>query len=194
MSIDRWLKSNSESLKGKRVVITGATGGLGREICFILARLEADITLACRNEKLANNLKFEILNNYSNVKIDFVELDLRNIKSVKKCINLLKLYKGIDIFINNAGVYNIPIMKLDSGYNNIFQINFIYAYYLTKMLLPELKKKKDSLCITVGSIAYKFAELDENDIDYSEKKKQSKIYGNSKRFLMFSLIKLFENN
>ena len=193
MSIKKWIKNNCDSLKDKRVVITGATGGLGKEICFLLACLKADITLACRNASLADALKQEILQVYPETKVDFVRLDLADKKSVDSCIEELKNYNGIDILINNAGVYNVPLKTLDSGYNNVFQINFLYTYYLTKKLIPELEKKENSTCITLGSVAHNYSKLDEQDIDFSSRKKPSKIYGNSKRFLMFSLYELFKD-
>lgn len=193
MNIKKWLSINCQSLKGKRVVITGATGGLGKEICDYLAQLEADITLACRNKSLAENLIAELQIKYPNVSVDFVQLDLSNIDSVNSCIKDIKKYNGIDVLINNAGVYNVPLKNLDSGYNNVFQINFVYTYYLTKKLLPELEKKENSTCIALGSVAHNYSTIDENDIDFSSRSKSSKIYGNSKRFLMFSLYELFEN-
>ena len=194
MSIKKWLNKNCENLSGKRVVITGATGGLGREICEYLAQLGADITLACRNQTLAENLIADLKGKYAGVNVDFIALDLSNINSVKSCVLELKKYKGIDILINNAGVYNVPLKTLDSGYNNVFQINFVYTYYLTKQLLGELEKKENSKCITIGSVAHNYSQLDEQDIDFSTRQKHSKIYGNSKRFLMFSLYELFENS
>ncbi|MBQ7351759.1 MAG: SDR family NAD(P)-dependent oxidoreductase [Clostridia bacterium] len=194
MNIEKWIKTNCNTLKGKRVVITGATGGLGKEICQILASLEADITLACRNQTLADKLKTELISAYPNCNIEFVPLDFSNKQSVDKCLQELKKYNGIDILINNAGVYNVPIKVLDSGYNNIFQINFVYTYYFTKQLLPELEKKQGSTCITLGSIAHNYSTLDTDDIDFSTRKKPSKIYGNSKRFLMFSLYELFKES
>ena len=178
-------------LKNKRVVVTGATGGIGREICFLLAKYGAKITLACRNEKLANNLKNEILLMYERTEIDIIYLDLNKFSSVKNCISEIKKYNGIDIFINNAGVYNVPITKSEFGYNNVFQINFISPYYLTKNMIHELEKKDNSICVTVGSIAHNYSKIDEEDIDFSSRKKSSKIYGNSKRFLMFSMYELF---
>lgn len=193
MNIKKWINANCQSLKGKRVVVTGATGGLGKEICDYLASLDADITLACRNKSLAETLNDELKIKYPSVNVDFVQLDLSNIDSVNACIHDLKKYNGIDVLINNAGVYNVPLKTLDSGYNNVFQINFVYTYYLTKMLLEELEKKDNSTCITLGSVAHNYSVLDETDIDFSNRKKSSKIYGNSKRFLMFSLYELFEN-
>lgn len=193
MNISKWLKNNCKNLSNKRVIVTGATGGLGKEICLILASLGADITLACRNENLSNELISLIRSKYPNTNVEYVPLDLSNISSVKQCIQKLRKYNGIDILINNAGVYNIPLKKLDSKYNNIFQINFLYTYYLTQQLLPELEKKKHSICVTLGSIAHNYSKLDKTDIDFSNRTKHSLIYGNSKRFLMFSLYELFKD-
>ena len=111
MKIDNWLKINCKDLTGKRVVITGATGGLGREICFLLAKLNANIILACRNIESAENLKLDLKKEYKSINIDILQLDFCDVKSVKKCVSLLKKYKGIDILINNSGVYNIPLKK-----------------------------------------------------------------------------------
>lgn len=193
MKKNKWLEKNCNSLKGKRVVITGATGGLGEVICFMFAELQADITLACRNENKANTLKSKILATYPDTNIDFVHLDFNTLESVNNCIQALQKYEGIDILINNAGIYNVPLKKLDSGFNNVFQTNFVYPYYLTKKLLPELEKRENSTCIALGSVAHNYSKLDENDIDFSTRTKSSKIYGNSKRFLMFSLFELFKN-
>ena len=129
MNIFKWINNNCKSLKGKQVVITGATGGLGKEICLLLAHLEADICLACRNKKLADKLIYEIKQKYKNVNIDFVELDLSSIKSIKDCITKIKEYNGIDILINNAGIYNVPLKKLELGFNNIFQIIWIINFF-----------------------------------------------------------------
>ena len=91
MQKNKWLLKNCDSLKGRRVVVTGATGGLGKELCFYLAMLNANITLACRNENLALSLKKDILNKYPKANIDFVQLDLSCIKSVDNAIEKIKM-------------------------------------------------------------------------------------------------------
>lgn len=194
MNISKWLTKNCNNLNGKKVVITGATGGLGREICYLLAELQADLILACRNLKLAGELSKDIIERYPYTKISIIELDLSSLDSVNHCIEEIKKLDGIDILINNAGIYNVPLKTLDLGYNNIFEVNFINTYYLTKQLLPELEKKPNSYCITLGSIAHNYSKIDTSDIDFSTRKKPSKIYGNSKRYLMFSLYELFKDS
>lgn len=192
MNSKKWIEKNIPDLNGKIIVVTGATGGLGREICKCLAQNNAHIVLACRNKNLAEKLKQDLIAEFGKIKIDFVPLDLSDMTSVQNFIKDIKKYDGIDVLINNAGVYNVPLKTLDSGYNNIFQINYLYTYYLTRELIPELEKKENSTCITLGSIAHNYSRIDLNDIDFSTRQKASKIYGNSKRYLMFSLYKLFE--
>lgn len=194
MNIQKWIKNNSVNLENKKVVVTGATGGLGKEICYLLAECKADIILACRNVSLAKSLTEDIKSKYPNTQISIVQLDLSSLDSVNSCITELKKLNGIDILINNAGVYNTPLKQLDSGYNNIFQINFLYTYYLTRKLLPELEKKENSRCVTLGSVAHNYSQINTQDIDFSNNRKNSKIYGNSKRFLMFALYDLFKDS
>ena len=61
-------------------------------------------------------------------------------------------------------------------------------------MLPNLRKIKDSKVVVIGSIAHNYTKYNFNDIQLVSEKRFSKIYGNSKRFLMFSLYKLFENS
>lgn len=193
MTIKKWLNKFTTPLNGKRVIITGATGGLGVEICEHFLTLGADITMACRNEIKATALKEKLVSAHPDANIDFISLDLTKKSSIDNAIEQIKRYNGIDILVNNAGIYNVPIKKLESGFNNVFQVNFLYTYYLTQKLIGELEKKENSTCITIGSVAHNYSKINEEDIDFSSHKKQRKIYGNSKRFLMFSFYELFKN-
>lgn len=192
MSIAKWLNKNVNDLSNKNIVITGATGGLGKELCYMLASKGANLFLACRNPRLADELKNKIINQFPSTKITYVNLDLSNKENVDKCTEELKNIPLIDYFICNAGVYNVPIKKLDSGYNNIFTINFLYPYYMIKKLMGKFRENK-TMVVAVSSIAHNYSKTNENDIDFSTAKKPSKIYGNSKRFLTFSLFELFKN-
>ena len=192
MTIKSWIKQNTSSLSGKTIAITGSTGGLGKEICLHLANLGANLLFLNRSLKKSESLKTEILEKYPDTKIEFIEIDMQEISSVKSACNSLKKY-DIDVLILNAGALNLPRKKTSNGFDNVFQINFVSPYYLTKSLLPQLKQKENSKVVVVGSIAHRYATLNEKDIDYSKQNHSQKIYGNSKRFLMFSLFELFKN-
>ena len=191
MKVDKWIKNNCGDLSGKTVAITGSTGGLGRAVCRHLARLSANLILLDRDLKYAEEQKAELLELNKNINIEIIELELTNFNSVKDATEKLKTIP-FNMLILNAGAYNIPIKITDLGYNNIFQINFVSQYYMVKELLPVVREQENCKVIAVGSIAHNYSKINTVDIDFSREKKASKIYGNSKRFLMFSLYELFK--
>ena len=163
------------------VAITGSTGGILSKVCIQLVLDNYDLVLINRNYAKTIEQRTELLK-LNNVDIDIIVADMSKMKDVKKVSNELK-YRKIDYMILSSAIYNVPIEKLDTGYNNVFQVNFLSPYYLINKLID-----KDMKFIIVGSVAYKYQSIDINDIDLSNSKKQTHIYGNSKRYLMFSLM------
>lgn len=190
--MSKLIKSNFNNLKGVKVAITGATGGLGVETCSNLASCGADLILVNRNMDKTKQLKDNLHSLFPNVKIDIVIADLSVFKSVKTAVEQLKKF-DIDILILNAGIYCVPRYITDIGYDNVFTTNFVSHYYMVKQLLPILKKSDKGRVVAVGSIAHNYSKLNELDVDFASNLKHSKVYGNSKRFLMFSLYELFRN-
>lgn len=190
MSIEKWLKNNTSSLVGKTVAVTGSTGGLGAPLCAYLARLGASLILVDRNVSRSEAHASELREKYG-VTVSLIGCDLQSGASVREATKELVKTEP-DIFIHNAGAYSIPKETCDTGYGNVFQINFLSPYYMIKELLPTLRNKRGRV-IAVGSIAHNYSKTDENDIDFVTRKASSKVYGNAKRFLMFSLYSLFEN-
>ena len=189
MNIEKWLEENTESLAGKTVAITGSTGGLGRELCRYLAGLSASLVLVDRNAERSEAFRQELLNEFENISVLSVVADLEDIRSVDRACERLKALP-IDIFIHNAGAYSIPRHKCEGGYDNVFQINFVSPYYIIKELLPALRDRGGRV-VVVGSIAHNYSKTDEADVDFSGRRASSKVYGNAKRHLMFSLFELF---
>ena len=189
--MNNWIKNNMESLIGVNVAITGATGGLGIEVCKHLVACGANLILVNRSLSKSEQLKSELLKNFSSIKIEIIIADLSDFESVKNATEQLKQYK-VDILILNAGIYCVPRYITEVGYDNVFTTNFISHYYMVKQLLPILKKSDKGKVVVVGSIAHNYTKLNECDIDFALNTKHSKVYGNSKRFLMFALDELFK--
>lgn len=188
---EKWLKENTKSLHGKTVGITGSTGGLGKELCAYLADCGASLVLLDRNERRSKEHERELKERFENISVERVPLDLEDLESARNAVcRLIEL--NVDVMIHNAGAYSIPRHKCKSGYDNVFQINFATPYYMIRELLPHLRKRNGKV-VVVGSIAHNYSVIDPDDVDFSTRKASSKVYGNSKRFLMFSLYKLFED-
>lgn len=192
MKYDKWLKLNTHDLTGKTAVITGSTGGLGVEICKTLAKLNCNLIFLNRNLEKSEKQKDELLKLNPNIQISIIQVDLSKIEQVKSVVDKLKNTK-FNYLIHNAGVYNIPLKQTTCGYNTIYTTNFVSPYCLTKELLQTIKENNAKV-VTISSIAHNYSKIDENDIDFSTRRKPSKVYGNSKRFLTFALMELFKQN
>ncbi len=188
MNIEKLLAENNYNFHNKTIAITGSTGGIFSNVTECLVRLGANLILINRNpEKTQKQIDY-LKNINPNCEIEFVQCDLVDMKSVKSATDILK-QKHIDILFLASGIYNVPRFKTDIGYDNVFQTNFLSHYFLVRELLETIKTSNGKI-IAVGSIAYKYSKIDIQDIDFTDEKKASKVYGNSKRFLMFTLHEL----
>ena len=190
MTIQKWLQNNTTSLQGKRIAVTGSTGGLGVHLCAYLASLGADLVLLDRSKERSAAHQKSLTDRFKNINVSCVHLDLEDLTSAQKAVERLGEI-GIDIFIHNAGAYSIPRHHCQSGYDNIFQINFATPYYMINQLLPMLQVRKGKV-VAVGSIAHNYSKIDVKDVDFTTRKACSKVYGNAKRYLMFALFELFQ--
>ena len=190
MRYSKWLTKNTSSLSGKIVAISGSTGGLGKHICRYLAYLGASLVLLDRNRSRSEANKRMLEDEFPGVSVSLVTLDLVDVFSVQEATSRLKDIKP-DVIIHNAGAYSIPRVISNSGYDNVFTINFASPYYMIRELLPTLRDRSGRV-VVVGSIAHDYSKINESDVDFAKVKKASRVYGNAKRFLMFSLYELFE--
>ncbi len=188
MSMKAWLNRNTSSLQSKTVAVTGTTGGLGKELCRNLAKLGATLILMDRNPTRSAAFRDELIRDFS-ASVTCIGVDLSDFASVQAATEQL-LTTSVDIFIHNAGAYSIPRYCCDTGYDNVFQINFISPYYMIRTLLPTLRARGGKV-VAVGSIAHRYSKTDPDDIDFSTRPQASKVYGNAKRYLMFALHELF---
>ncbi len=189
MGVNNWIKRNTESLAGRNIAISGSTGGIGKEICKILASLGASLILIDRNRAKSEALGEKLKSQFPSIKITYISADMSDMKSVKRAADELML-TDVDHLILNAGAYAIPRKICDTGYDNVFQINFVSPYYLARRLFP-LIKERGGRVIAVSSIAHNYSKTDCFDVDFSTRERASLVYGNSKRFLTYSLLRTY---
>ena len=142
----KWFNKNTESLVGKTVAVTGTTGGIGRELCFYLTELGASLILLDRNQARSENFKNELLASFPDIDVECLNIDMERFETVKTACEALKTRK-IDVFIHNAGAYSIPRHTCSTGYDNVFQINFVSPYYMIR----ELEVEKFPVIVVIDS-------------------------------------------
>jgi len=188
--VKKWLEQNTTSLQGRVVVITGGAGGLGSYVTRYLVQLKAKVIMLGRNIKNMSALSKQLLEEFPEAEIETMAVDLNQIKSVNDAVAQL-VNRRIDFLILNAGIYHVPLTTGQLGYNNVFQVNFVSQYYLTKQLLPALQRTKGKV-VAVSSLVSGSTQLDENDVDYTKHAKERPVYANSKRFLTLALSEFFK--
>lgn len=185
MRTDTWLRTHTHSLAGRRVAITGPTGGLGRELCRYMAAMGAELVLLGRNEAAMHALQQELEQANPGTAIRCIRLDLENIEQVRAACDALEAAPP-DILFLAAGAYSIPRHTCSTGFDNVFQINFVSHHYMMRRLMPLMAARPGARVVAVGSIAHRYSRTDPADVDFSTRRSAAKVYGNSKRYLMAS--------
>ena len=143
-------------LKNKKILITGATGGIGKAIAFLFAKNNAELFLTGRNKNKLDKLKSQILRLYK-VKISIYVFDISNYDEIKNAFkNIFLKTKNIDVLINNAGILkdNFIGMISNRDINNLINTNLIGPINFTQ-LVSKIMIKKNSSIINISSIVGK---------------------------------------
>jgi len=129
---------NTKGLNMK-ILITGATGGIGYEFALIYAQKKYNLVLVARNTQKLQEIKKDFENKH-NIEVKIIDLDLSLESSVEKLISIVDNQK-IDILINNAGIgevgefINSDISKITSMINlNINTLTKLTHYFANKMV------------------------------------------------------------
>jgi NAD(P)-dependent dehydrogenase (short-subunit alcohol dehydrogenase family) len=183
-------------MEGKRVIVTGPTSGVGREIALQLADLGAEVILACRDVKKGDKIAEEIKNR-TGLKAVVMMIDTSSQESIREFAREFRdRYDRLDVLINNAGGNRgtLPRIKSVDGIELTFATNVLGYFQLTQESLDILKQSAPARIINVAS---SFAsDLDLDDLEFERRPFESfKAYAQSKacnRMLTWALARRLE--
>lgn len=148
------LLSNLIIMKGKKILITGATDGIGRQTAIRLAEKGATLILHGRKKSRGTELLEEI-NAISDNGASYVNADLSSLQEVMKLAGIIKNeHNELDVLINNAGVFKREQSFSKDAYELTFAVNHLAHFSLSLQLLPLLKASKQGRIVTVSSVAH----------------------------------------
>ena len=137
-------------LKGKKVLVTGASGGIGKAIAMQLSSSGADLCLTGRNKSELENLQKIIGGN-----CQIIISDLSNSEGINNLADQAQEIMGqIDILVNNAGITkdNLFMRMSEDDWNDVININLNSIFKLTKQLIKGMIKRRYGRIINITSV------------------------------------------
>lgn len=185
----------SDDCKGKLVVITGATSGIGYAAARKYASKGADLICINRNKEQSELLKHEMETTYQ-VNCDYILADFSLMDDTYKAADrLLQIEKPIDILVHNAGIYLTKRQITSNGIEKVFMVNYLSSFIMNYILKDKLKSQGKCRIILVNSEGHRFSAwgMRFDDLDWSKRRYSGlKSYGTAKLAELLAMIQFDE--
>ena len=138
------------NLKNKKVLITGASGGIGRALCDKFIENGCILLCTSSNSTKLDKLKSELGSNHF-----YYKLDLLDVAQISQTVNLIsEEHKDINILINNAAATtdNLFLRMKEVQWNEVVNINLNSNFYIIKGILPLMIKNRIGCIIGISSV------------------------------------------
>ena len=137
------------NFKGKKILITGATGGIGNSLVKKFLSLEGSVLATGTNSEKLDSLKKEFPN------ISVLKFDISEHSKIGEFIeNVNSQLVGLDILVNNAGITmdNLSLKMKDEEWRKVIDINLTSTFYLCKHAIKKMLRNKYGRIVNITSI------------------------------------------
>lgn len=137
-------------LTGKKVLITGASGGIGYQIAKDLVEIGAKVIISGTREEKLKDIKSELGDN-----VEYIVCNLSDHASVEAlAAESLEKFDGIDVLVNNAGITSdgLAMRVKTEDWENVINVNLTSCFILTREILKYMMKKKSGKIINITSV------------------------------------------
>lgn len=150
-------------LTGRTIVITGATGGLGKAAATELSRLGARLIVVSRTRSKLDELRDSL-----DGEVDTIQADLGLMAEVRDVAERLKTERRIDVLINNVGVLLPERQETEEGIEKTLAVDLAGHFLLTNLLIPKLVESAPSRVINVTSGGMYSERIRPDDLQFEE--------------------------
>jgi retinol dehydrogenase 12 len=173
--------SSMTSMRGKTVLVTGATNGIGFCTARGLAEAGARILLHGRNTDLGQAAVKTIEREVPGAEVVFVKANLAKLSDVGRLAEeVLNLAPKLDVLVNNAGIVQDRRSVTADGIEMTFAVNHLAPFYLTSLLLDRLKASTSARIVNVTSNAHRGVALKFDDLNAERSYSGGMVYSRSK--------------
>jgi NAD(P)-dependent dehydrogenase (short-subunit alcohol dehydrogenase family) len=168
------------NLKGRTILVTGGTNGLGLVTARELARLGGQVTILSRNAEkcaaAAEQIKAETGN-----PVEFIAADLSSLAGIMQAASDFKQrHTRLHVLVNNAGAFFARRQLTVDGLEMTFALNHLSYFLLTNLVLDLLKASAPARAVNVSSGAHMEAKLDFDNLQGEKRYRAMQAYGQSK--------------
>lgn len=150
----------------KRVIVTGATDGIGLITARRLAEAGAQVGLVARNPEKGARVVDELKKTTGNPDISFFKADLSKFDDVRAVADEIReAHSSLDVLVNNAGAMFVGKQMSADGIELTFALNHLSVFLLTNLLKDPLVAADQGRVVTVSSVAHRGANLNFTDLD-----------------------------
>jgi fengycin family lipopeptide synthetase B len=148
------MSSLSNILENKNCFITGATGGIGKEIAFNLASNKCNLFITSRDKIELKKLESDLKKKHEDLVIFSYAGDLNFVNDMNEIVESSRLnFNSFDILVNSAGVFEIKSLEESTieDFEKIFNINVRAPFYFTKIFSSDMALNNWGRIVNIGS-------------------------------------------
>jgi retinol dehydrogenase-12 len=161
-------------VRGKVVVVTGASSGIGAQAAVDLARMGATVVPVGRDRKRLDKVA-------SRIDAEPLQADFASLAQVRRLAKQLReRHPRIDALVNNAGLVAASRSLTEDGYETTFAVNHLAPFLLTNLLLDTLRASAPARVVVTSSDAHRSGLIDLEDLQGERKWSSWSAYSNSK--------------
>lgn len=171
----------SWDVRGKTILITGATSGIGLEASVDLARRGAKLVMVGRDPKRTDAARADVEARSGSKDVTTMLCDFESQAAIRALAkDFLSRHDRLDVLVNNAGLVNKERRLTADGIEATFAVNHLGYFLLTNLLLDRLVESAPARVVTVASVGHRRGTMDFEDLGYERGYFIMKAYARSK--------------
>jgi NAD(P)-dependent dehydrogenase (short-subunit alcohol dehydrogenase family) len=168
-------------VRGKNILITGGTSGIGLEASAELAQRGARVVLVGRDPERTASAVAQVKARSGSVEVSHLLCDFSSQADIRRLAEaILARHDRLHVLVNNAGGVNKKRQVTVDGIEKTFAVNHLGYFLLTNLLTDLLVRSAPARVVTVASIGHRKATLDFDDLGYERGYSIMRAYGRSK--------------
>jgi retinol dehydrogenase 14 len=168
-------------VRGKTILITGASSGIGFHAAIDLARRGARLAMVGRDPRRSETAAREVSTRSGSPDVSLFICDFASQSAIRHLVETFRTrHDRLDVLVNNAGGVNKARSTTVDGFERTFAVNHLASFLLTNALLDLLLRSAPARIVTVSSVGHRQGTLDFSDLQFERGYSIMRAYSRSK--------------